>query len=192
MLYRIHAETGHMQTVLQQGFPFSGFALSPDGQQILLAQSVDSGSHLMLMAPDGSEQRVIPFDPPISIRYPCWSPDGEWIAFAGTSENEGTYVYRVRPDGSDLQRLTDTPTQIGDLQWSPDEMWLLFTIIEEAYVGIIRLHPDGSGLERMTVPALYASNPHYAPVAGLRWRPVWLIVAAVGMGLASLRRSSPK
>jgi hypothetical protein len=95
-------------------------------------------------------------------------------------------VYRVRPDGSDLQRLTDTPTQIGDLQWSPDEMWLLFTIIEEAYVGIIRLHPDGSGLERMTVPALYASNPHYAPVAGLDWRPAWLTVAAVGMGLASL------
>ena len=54
-----------------------------------------------------------------------WSPDGEWIAFAG-----GGYIYRVRPDGSELTRLVPYPGMVvPGLSWSPDSQWLVYNAI---------------------------------------------------------------
>lgn len=39
---------------------------------------------------------------------PAWSPDGRWIAFATSSDTEGGHVWKVRPDGTGLVRLTRT------------------------------------------------------------------------------------
>lgn len=36
---------------------------------------------------------------------PSWSPDGEWILFA-TEDDGDRDIYRIRPDGSDLENLT--------------------------------------------------------------------------------------
>ncbi len=59
---------------------------------------------------------------------PTWSPDGAWIAFAGNlgeedpeGSDETWAIWAVRPDGSDLQKLFDTPGPIdGKVYESPD------------------------------------------------------------------------
>jgi len=47
---------------------------------------------------------------------PAWSPDGEWIAFTSTriweSENGRSGIFIMRPDGTDLQMLTNEPPVI--------------------------------------------------------------------------------
>src|SRR5690349_8279382 len=54
-----------------------------------------------------------------------FSPDGEWIAF--TSERAGSAdIYRVKPDGSGLQRLTDSPAYDDQGALSPDGSKLAF------------------------------------------------------------------
>ena len=51
---------------------------------------------------------------------PAWSTDGKWIAFA--SNHEGNYdIYRVRPDGSELTRITSSPEQELSVSWGPLE-----------------------------------------------------------------------
>lgn len=48
-----------------------------------------------------------------------WSPDGQWIAFV--SDRQGSSdLYRMRPDGSDLQPILLSNSYEGDPSWSPD------------------------------------------------------------------------
>ncbi len=59
------------------------------------------------------------------IGAPSASPDGAWIAFSLRStdlaENRGrTNLWIVKPDGSDLRRLTSQPGDDADPCWSPD------------------------------------------------------------------------
>ena len=53
------------------------------------------------------------------------SHDGQWIVFSSRRDGS-TDIYRVRPDGSDLERLVDHPTYDDQGQLSPDGKRLAF------------------------------------------------------------------
>lgn len=106
---------------------------------------------------------------PAAITQPvAWSPDGRWIAFAGTSSGRQhdargypivhSDVFIVSADGSGLRRLTHT----GDAwnpAWSPDGSEIVFARAR-SYVSVARqtegitasmwsVRPEGSGLRQL-------------------------------------------
>ncbi len=53
---------------------------------------------------------------------PCFSPDGEWIAFSMSGS-----IWKVRVEGGDAYELTANPTYDSTPAWSPDGRWIAYT-----------------------------------------------------------------
>jgi Tol biopolymer transport system component len=187
-LDRIHVRTGEAEELLPPGTVFTNPSWSPDASQIVIAMPTDHGDELFSMSLDGETITAISDDlPSARVLQPRWSPDGEWIAFLGGEPPFALSVYRIRPDGSDLQRLIVYGGNLSDLQWSPGSDWLLFVERHDFDTDILRVRADGSSLENLTPGGARELLPQYAPVSGFDWHPLWLMtVAALGLIFVSL------
>jgi Tol biopolymer transport system component len=92
-------------------------------ERILMTRLGPSQSSLFVSNSDGSGEEKLTEG---SLDYnPVWSPDGQWIVF--TSELNGSAdLYRVRPDGSSVERLTDDPAYEDQAAFSPDGSRIAF------------------------------------------------------------------
>jgi Tol biopolymer transport system component len=125
------------QVTHQRSFVY-GPSFSPDGRR--LVYSSDWSHHILKIRSDGTHRgRWI-----VNGRYlqdPSYSPSGARIVFAGAPEGHSPGIWTVRPDGTDLNRLTpaerppsycnETPTGScwGELDpdYSPDGRHVAFS-----------------------------------------------------------------
>jgi dipeptidyl aminopeptidase/acylaminoacyl peptidase len=94
---------------------------SPDGSTIAFAGREGT---LMLIHPDdtGPVAIDIPIEGSTFASNPGWSPDGSRIIFPMWAESNGQVdLYTVRPDGTDLIQITDTPERENFADWTPTE-----------------------------------------------------------------------
>jgi Tol biopolymer transport system component len=172
----------------QPGIPGpGGVAWSPDGKQI--AFSADNGKRykpvnglaIFVINVDGTGLRRLT---PWSLRAGGdsdsldWSPDGAHILFRTVvvkHEEPGPStgnLYTVRPNGSDLHRLTDfpagTPVQLGS--YSPDGTSVVFTTGAGAtttsgstWPDVFVIKADGTGLTPVTRTRNWEGTPDWGP-----------------------------
>jgi Tol biopolymer transport system component len=96
----------------------------PQPKTIVYGRVGPSQIQLFVSNADGTAER--PLLDSDSLDYnPAWSPDGQWIVF--TSERNGSAdLYRVKPDGTGLQRLTTNRAYEDQADVSPDGQKLAF------------------------------------------------------------------
>ncbi len=109
------------------GFP----SWSPDGTQIVYRLWTDNeqGEGLRIVDVATGESRVL------TTQYdtlPAWSPKGDVIMFTRYASDERFLydefdIYTIRPDGTDLKRLTDTEGNDAHALWSPDGNQILWS-----------------------------------------------------------------
>jgi hypothetical protein len=93
--------------------------IGPTSSELFVANADGSNEHPLLSASR--------FD-----YHASWSANGQWIAF--TSERNGlgqADIFRVRPDGTGLEQLTDNPSLDDQPALSPDARKLAFDSTRE-------------------------------------------------------------
>jgi Tol biopolymer transport system component len=111
---------------------------------------------------------------------PEWSPDGSRIVFT-RKENNNFDIYTIKPDGTDLRRLTDFPASDAHAVWSWDGKHIMWNSGEygfkdeaelydhsfQPYGTIWVMNPDGSGKRLVTDSHWEDSMPCYLPPLAL-------------------------
>lgn len=109
---------GSALEALTDGMVHSGFpSYSADGRQIVFRTWTEEGGGLSILDLDTRQVRVLTteFD-----NLPDWSPDGSRIVFTRRVDAVNFDIYTIRPDGSDLTRLTTSRANDGHAVWTAD------------------------------------------------------------------------
>ena len=154
-------------------------AWSPDGKTIAFGR--DDGASLWLIDADGNNPRRLDTGSPAcaGAGEPDWSPDGQWIAFvrrtckaqsmAGGGKEHWSEIWLIRPDGSDLRRLTHADRRAWAAQapaWSPDGKRIVFVRLVSRsrysdFSDIYVMSADGTGQQRLIRILNYSIAPDW-------------------------------
>jgi Tol biopolymer transport system component len=151
------------------GFP----SWSPDGKRIVCRVWGESERGLRIITLEDGSSRTLTtgYD-----NFPAWSPTEDLIAFTRFSDGDFG-IYTVRPDGSNLRRLTTTPGTDAHCVWSPDGKHLLFSSsrfgfkdeaplsddIPQPYGELLVMNADGSGQRPLTDNQWEDATPAWEP-----------------------------
>jgi hypothetical protein len=146
----------------QSGF-LSAPSWSPDGSKLAFVSDMDGSPDIWVADIEGNNV-VNLTGQEAKDHSPAWSPDGAWIAFASLRDSRYWELYAMRPDGSDVQRLTWWE-DASDLSpsWSPDSTRLAFASKRDGNWEIYTMDRDGGNLARLTSSPADDTNPAWAP-----------------------------
>ncbi len=108
--------------------------LSPDGKTLAFRKMVgEKNSEIFLADSDGQHERNITNHPAFD-GWPCWSPDGNYIAFASNrnsnyeATSRNTYqIFVMDKNGNNISLIANTTGRATAPKWSPDGKFIYMT-----------------------------------------------------------------
>ena len=100
-------------------------ALAPDGRRLAFISNRQGNDDVWLLDLETGDARAVAPHPG-KDGHPKWSADGEWLVFNRTFDpadpggDTDSAILRARPDGSDLETISDTPHVETFASFSPD------------------------------------------------------------------------
>lgn len=136
--------------------------LSNDGSRVLYQSNRTGTWQLFIMdIASGAQQRIT--TDAYNNNFVDWSADNQWVAFV--SDRDGNEeIYRMRSDGTDLERLTDHAERDIHPYFSPDGRSLLFNSTRgNGSLDVYRMDLQTRDLHRVTDSPMEETCARYAP-----------------------------
>ena len=134
---------------------------------IHLLEDASVGEHRLWQVSVMDGERQLLWDPPeAQLQLAGLSPDGEWLYLNAAN---GSLLYRLRQDGSDVQRLPQPNYRVvagsWASAWSPDSNWMVLLVHDGGSTGFecYIASPDGS--------VLYPISDIAGPEQFIDWSP---------------------
>ena len=153
----------------------TGFAsVSPDGKQMVYRAWSKDGEGLRIMDLETRAVRVLTSE---WDNVPGWSPTADSIVFTRKQADGNFDIFTIRPDGSDLKRLTTFPASDAHAVWSWDGKKILWDSSEygfkdeaplydnsfQPYGQVWSMNPDGSDKRMLTDSRWEDAMPAFVP-----------------------------
>ena len=88
-------------------------AWSPDGTRLVYHITAPGDPMFVRTAAEGSAHQIYVASPGVHCHFPAWSPDGEFIYFVRGEPPTHWDVWRMRPSGEGLERITFHNAQVS-------------------------------------------------------------------------------
>jgi len=153
-----------------------------DGQWTAYSKGNDGS--LWKRRSDGSHAAQLTF-PPMKVELPRWSPDGKWIAFMGTKNDDDIWrVYIVPAEGGEARVVMPSASPQGAPTWSPDGKQLAFGDLALASGGF----PKSTAIHIVDLTSHEASTlPGSSGLWTARWSPDGSYMAAITTDTKTLK-----
>ncbi len=158
---------------LTPAMPNAGFpSWSADGKEIVFRSWGPDSMGLRILNRTSNQTRVLTNGPD---NLPYWSPDGSRIVFTRGQEKNFD-IYTIKPDGTELRRLTTFPANDAHAVWTADGriLWnsgeygfkdeaALYDQSFQPYGSIWIMNADGTGKRQLTDSHWEDSMPCFVP-----------------------------
>ena len=146
-------------------------AWSPSGRRIAFQRdfSPERGEidyDILTMKADGTDERNLTNSPGVLDHEPNWSPNGRNIAFARAPDDDSNNdIYRMRPDGSNVRRLTRNDRDNEFPNWSPHGRRIAFNSnrADEENFDVYTMRAGGGDVTRLTFNKAGDAFPAWSP-----------------------------
>jgi Tol biopolymer transport system component len=117
-----------------------------------------------------SDQAIAVTNMPGGACQPAWSPDGTRMVFISPCNTkkdtyEGSSLFIINADGSDLKPLPNAPGGDFEPAWSPDGQYIAFTSLRDGYMQVYSYQLDGGSLKHLVETDINKSarQPAWSP-----------------------------
>ena len=140
---------------------------SPVSQKVVFTSNRDGGAdQVYLLDVQTSNQRKLTTSS-FHAYYPKWSPNGSQIAYLSEDwiglPPLPPAIWRVKPDGSDLDALVTEGKSNTHPEFSRDGKWIAFNSRRDFNTDIYALNLETQELKRLTTHLGYDMHPDWSP-----------------------------
>jgi Tol biopolymer transport system component len=140
---------GGERLLLDLGSDTDWVRLSPDGRSLAFARrSADGIVNVWRAALPSGTPRQLTSDPEFA-GFPCWSPDGRFLAVQ-LKRGEDAQVAVMPAEGGRPVPITTDPGQHWPYSWSPDGRHVAFAGLHEGFWNVYRVERASGREERLT------------------------------------------
>jgi len=164
-LWRVHLTESEPARLAELGDTADFARLAPGGERLVYhATGVDGAVNLWVADVAGIGARKLTHDREL-MGYPCWSPDGEWLAFE-MKRGKDDHVMLVASGGGEPRQLTSEPGKSWPFSFSPDGDKIAFAALRDGFWNIWWVSRSTGEQRRLTAYrdlAAYVRYPAWSP-----------------------------